>query len=377
MISFPPARLRWEYADALNRGDRGWLEALLAATVSACALARVDPVASGPRDVAETLVRAARDGALLGGGGAERPAMQGSAAGADVAPAPAHGGSAPPLAGGRGVGSEQVAVETVQRRGMGTWDGEPVVVVWAGAATKAGDVGDACDRDALGAACWRAVAIETLSLTNEGIAGVTQRSAPDDLRALVAAPPAEPPAPITRAAVLAEVRAVPAEVAIGVHHVGTYFDFAVDPLFAPILRWLDAQRVQATGPWLALFDDPTRYPGNACPFTVAVSVGATLSELPRPARSLTVVHPWLAEGSWKGPAGEITAVAMPSVTVGALRRPAWRSTGEFARVLTGLRRSIAEAGRTARWPIREYYYETAPRESGRWGDEWEVQAVLG
>jgi hypothetical protein len=342
-MQFPPERLFREYADALNRGDRGWLEYIFDPQISITL--PYGAKLSGTRPVAEALLRVPPTGVAQGSPSDRPPAAR-----------------SPEVTRAAQVATTEAPLV---RRTLGRLEGEPVVVVWE------------ADGDT-----WHPRSMETLAIGESPkahgprIRTVAEHPLPADPAALEASPPVDPLTPYVRDNTPAEIRPAPAEVAIGIHHAGTYFDSVVDPLYATLTAWLTAQSIPAIGPWLALFDDPTGYAGGALSFTIAIPVARTLADLPRATRRLTVVHPWLTSESWRGPAGEITVLAMPSVTVMAMRRAPWRSTGEFARLITNLRRAVAATGRPVRYPFREYYHDETPVSAGGPKPEWEVQMVL-
>lgn len=338
MMQIPAERVFHEYAEAVNRADRGWLEFLCAPEVTFSSPGS-GLVIAGQRPVAE--------------------AVLGHAADAFNA---AHLG----FAGDDGAGGAAIAAPRtlLHRRTVAATTGWPAtIVVWEGVENLDGS--------------WRAVGAESLRVGPEGIAQIVIRGLDLPEGVLQAMRPTEPPAPIQRYSAAPTIRTTPAHLAIGVHHHGTYFDFAVDPLFAQIAEWMESRRIPASGPWMALFDDPMQYEAGQKPFTVAIMVAGTLARPPAGARSLPVVHPWHTPHSWTSAPGELVLMAMELVTVASVRQAPWNSTGEFRRLIGATRKSLASAGRSAQWPIREYYHETSPDPADAASGEWELQVPLG
>lgn len=334
MLHIPAERVFLEYAEAVNRADRGWLEFLCAPDVSFAA-PDSGVVSTGRRPVAEALLAHAAGH----GDGAQFGVIDGEGGAAVAAP--------------RAV---------LHRRTVASAPGWPsTIVVWEG----------------IEGGTWRAVSAESLRVGPEGIAQVVVRGLDLPRQLLDDVRPAEPPAPIRRETVDPVIRTAPGHLAIAMHHRGTYFDFAIDPLFAQIAEWMEARRIPATGPWMGLFDDPTQHGEDGLPFTLAISVAGTLSRPPAGARSLPIVHPWHAANSWQSKPGELVLLAMEPAMVASVRRQPWRSTGEFRRLIVDTRRSLAAAGRSARWPIREYYHDTSPDAAEARTGEWELQVPLG
>ncbi len=332
MLQIPAERVFLEYAEAVNRTDRGWLEFLCAPDVSFAA-PESGFVHTGPRAVADAVLALAGDGALL-----------------DVVGSPGAGAA---IAAPRAL---------LQRRTVAASGGWPVtIVVWEGIEGRA----------------WRAVRAESLRIGAEGIAQIVARGLDLPVSVLESVHPLHPPAPWVREHVAPATRTAPGHLAIGLHQRASYFDFAVDPLFARIAEWMAVRRIEPGGPWMALFDDPTQHEARAMPFTVAIEVAGTLARPPAGARSLPVVHPWHAPNSWMSAPGDLVLLAMEPVTVASVRRAPWRSTGEFRRLIGDTRKALAGAGRMARWPIREYYHDTSPDPAQAATGEWEVQVPLG
>ncbi len=334
MLRIPAERVFLEYAEAVNRGDRGWLEFLCAPDVS-FASPESGVVSTGPRAVADAILHHA-----TGASGEPELGLIDSAGGAAVAAPRA----------------------VLHRRTVATAAGWPsTVVVWEG----------------LEGGSWRAVGAESLRIGPEGLAQILVRGLDLPAELLQSVHPSEPPTPIVRESPSPVIRTAPGHLAIAMHHRTSYFDFSIDPLFGRIAEWMEARRIPAVGPWLALFDDPTQYEDGDMPVTVAISVAGTLSRPPAGARSLPIVHPWLAPTSWTSKPGDLVLLAMEPVTVASVRRAPWRSTGEFRRLIGETRKGLAGSGRHARWPIREYYHDTSPDALEASTGEWELQVPLG
>ena len=306
-MQFPHRLLLEEYADALNRGDRGWLEYLFDPGVRFSMPDRPAPV-SGRTAVAEQLAR-----------------------------------------------KHSATVRAVGRLGE-----EPVIVVW--------------ESDG------RPIYVERLESGPNGIVSVGVQplgeTTPGHLQ--VERPSFKTRAPESATPARVMIRTVRSQLAIGLHQSGPYFDCVVDPCLQSVERWLALNDIAPAGPYSTLFDDVSRYRDGEAPFTVVIPIEGSLAHLPRAARSLAVVHPWLGPNSWRGPRGEISVLAMPATSVASVLRPAHVSTGEFMRTLNAARRAVTLEGRMAGWPIREIYHGTGADplpEKGREPD-WEIHIPM-